>query len=220
MKKIAHSLCLSVCLATTVSVSATTTTVSAETAKPTAPTRAEQLARGKQIVGTVCVACHGLDGMSAISANPNIAGMPAEYIAKQLDLYKSGKRANPVMQGMAANLTAADMQALGVYYFSQRGKPNAVARDQTAAERGQKIYRAGIPEAKVPACAGCHGGAGAGIPAIYPRLAGQWPEYTALQLKHFLSGERKHPQMTAIAARLKESDLLAVAEYVAGMRGQ
>ncbi len=195
-----------------------------ETSKPepakAAPSKAETAARGKQIAGAVCVACHGLDGMSAVSSNPNIAGMPAQYIAKQLELYKSGSRKNAIMQGMAANLAADEMKALGSYYFAQRAKANAVARDTDLAEKGQKIYRAGIPELKVPACAGCHGGAGAGIPAIYPRLAGQWQEYTLQSLKNYASGERKNTQMQAIAGRMREKDMQAAAEYIAGMRAR
>ena len=182
------------------------------------PSYTERMERGKQIAGAVCVACHGLDGYSPIPANPNIAGMPTEYIAKQLDLYKTGKRQNAIMQGMAANLTPADMKAVGTYYFSQRGKTAAVARDKALAERGQKIYRVGVPEAKVPACAGCHGGTGSGIPALYPKLAGQWPEYTLHELQSYASGERKNAQMNAIASRMKPADLVAVAEYIAGMR--
>jgi cytochrome c553 len=185
-----------------------------------APNRADIIARGQQIAGAVCVACHGLDGMSAVPANPNIAGMPPQYIAKQLEHYKAGVRKNAIMQGMSANLTPADMKALGEYYFAQRPKYNAVARDKALAERGEKIYRAGIAEAKVPACAGCHGATGAGIPAIYPRLAGQWPEYTLQTLRSYASGERKHPMMNAISARLKDQDLVAVAEYTAGMRAK
>ena len=122
------------------------------------------------------------------------------------------------MQGMAATLSAEDMMALGAYYFSQRAKSNAVARDAVLGAKGQKIYRAGIPELNVPACAGCHGGAGAGIPALYPRLAGQWPEYTFSQLKSYMAGTRKNTQMNAITNRMRESDLQAVAEFIAGMR--
>lgn len=182
------------------------------------PSYADRIERGKQIAGAVCVACHGLDGYSPIPANPNIAGMPAEYIAKQLALYKTGKRQNAIMQGMVANLTPADMNALGTYYFSQRGKTAAVARDKALAERGQKIYRVGVPEAKVPACAGCHGSTGAGIPALYPKLAGQWQDYTLHELQEYASGERKNAQMNTIASRMKPADLVAVAEYIAGMR--
>jgi cytochrome c553 len=189
-------------------------------ATPAAPSNADLLKLGQQSASAVCVACHGLDGMSAVAANPNIAGMPAQYIAKQLALFKSGERKNATMQGMTANLSPEQMKGLGLYYFSQRAKPNAVARDKKLAEAGQKIYRAGIASAKVPACAGCHGGAGAGIPALYPRLAGQWPEYTFAALKDFASGDRKNAQMHAIASRMQEKDWKAAAEYIAGMRAR
>ena len=184
------------------------------------PTKAEVLARGQQIAGAVCAACHGLDGMSAVSANPNIAGMPEQYIAKQLLFFKSGQRKNAIMQGMVANLSDGDMKSLGYYYFTQRAKPNGAARDKTLDDAGQKIFRRGIPDSKVPACAGCHGGAGAGIPAVYPRLAGQWQEYTLSALKSFATGERKNTQMQAISARMQEKDMQAVAEYIAGMRSR
>jgi len=187
---------------------------------PSAPAKADMMARGQQIAGAVCVACHGLDGMSAVPANPNIAGMPEQYIARQLELFKSGGRKNPIMQGMAASLSPDDMKALGVYYFAQRAKFNAVARDAALAAKGQKIYRAGISELKVPACAGCHGGTGAGIPATYPRLAGQWPDYTFEQMKLFSAGTRKNAQMNAITSRMRDSEMQAVAEYVAGMRAR
>ncbi|MFM7460507.1 MAG: c-type cytochrome [Burkholderiales bacterium] len=200
---------------------ATAAAESAKTpAKAASPTYAERLERGKQIASSVCLACHGADGYSPIPANPNLAGMPAEYIAKQLEYFKSGKRVNAIMQGMSAGLTTEDMKAVGDYYFAQRGKSQAVASDLKKAERGQQIYRVGIAEAKVPACAGCHGASGAGIPAIYPRVSGQWPDYTLAQLKAYASGERKNAQMNAIAARLKESDLVALSEYLAGMRAR
>ncbi len=185
-----------------------------------APSRADLMALGQQKASTVCVACHGLDGMSAIPANPNIAGMPEQYIAKQLELFQTGKRQNAIMQGMAAGLNADEMKGLGIYYFSQRPKANAAARDMAAAAKGQKIYRAGIPELKVPACAGCHGAAGAGIPASYPRLAGQWPEYVGASLEAYAAGTRKNSQMNAIASRMRPDDRKAVAEYVAGMRAK
>lgn len=214
MTRILAAAILAIC---TTLVNANTELAKAEPSK-SAPSRAEVMAGGKQIAGAVCVACHGLDGMSVVAANPNITGMPAQYIAKQLELFKSGVRKNATMQAMAANLSPADMKALGAYYFAQKGASNAVARDKVLAAKGQKIYRAGIAELKIPACAGCHGGAGAGIPAIYPRLAGQWPDYTLAALKNFSSGERKNAQMQAIASRMREQDMLALAEYIAGMR--
>jgi len=216
MKRILATLILAIC---TSLAHASTEPAKAELPKA-GPSKAETAARGQQIAGAVCVACHGLDGMSAIPANPNIAGMPDQYIAKQLALYKSGARKNATMQGMAANLTDAEMKGLGLYYFAQRGKANAVANNKTLAEEGQKIFRGGIPALKIPACAGCHGGAGAGIPAIYPRLAGQWQEYTLGALKGYSSGERKNAQMQTISGRLREKDMMALAEYIAGMRAR
>ncbi len=217
MKKILVTLILAGCSALTYANEPVKAT---ETSEAVAPSKADIMARGQQIVSGVCVACHGLNGMSPVSANPNLAGMPAQYIAKQLEHFKSGARKNVIMQGMAANLSPADMNALGEYYFAQKPAVNAVARNRALAERGQKIYRAGIAEAKVPACAGCHGGAGAGIPAIYPRVAGQWSEYSYQQLKSYASGERQHPIMNAISRRLGDSDMQAVAEYLAGMRAK
>lgn len=190
----------------------------ATTAAAPAPTRADILARGQQIAGAVCVACHGSDGNSPLPANPMLAGQPQQYVASQLALFKSGKRKNAVMQGMAANLSADDMKALGLFYSVQKSKPTAVARDQAVAEKGQQIYRAGIAQSKVPACSGCHGGAGAGMPALYPRVAGQYPDYLLEQLQRYASGERKNIQMQAIASRMREGEMQAVAEYMAGMR--
>lgn len=212
-------------VAATLAFGALTAQAAADAPKATdapaaAPSKADIMARGQQIAGAVCVACHGLDGMSAIPANPNLAGMPEQYIAKQLELFKSGARKNAIMQGMAANLAPEDMKALGAYYFSQVAKNNAVARDAALAAKGQKIYRSGIAELKVPACAGCHGGAGAGIPAAYPRLAGQWPEYTFEALRSYANGTRKNLQMNAIASRMRDSDMQAAAEYIAGMRSK
>jgi cytochrome c553 len=180
--------------------------------------------RGKQIATAVCVACHGIDGNSPTSANPIIAGQGEQYIATQLKAFRDAtkdpakaRRLNPVMQGFAANLTDADMQSLGMYYSRQPIKP-AVARDKAAAQLGEKIYRAGIKKNDVPACAGCHGAAGYGIPAQYPRLAGQYPEYTYEELEHYAEGKRKNAQMNAIASRMTKDEMKAVAEYVAGMR--
>jgi len=220
MKKNLQALTLALVLATAISVVTASESAPASSKATGTASRQELLARGQQIAGAVCVACHGLDGVSPIPANPNIGGMPAEYIAKQLAAFKSGVRVNPTMQGMSANLSTADMQAIGTYYFSQRGKTQAVARDKALAERGQTIYRVGIPASNVPACASCHGASGAGLPTQYSKLAGQWPDYTLNELKAFASGERKNTQMNAIASRMKNSDMLAVAEYAAGMRGQ
>ena len=175
------------------------------------------LARGQQIATTVCAACHGADGVSAVNANPHLAAQGADYIASQLAAFKSGARSSPVMQGMAASLTPEDMAAVGAYYQSQ--KPvQGFAKDKALAERGQRIWRGGIKAVGVPPCAGCHGAAGSGIPAQYPRLAGQHAELSLGWLKAYASGTRPHAVMGPVASRLSENDMKAVSEYIAGLR--
>ena len=181
------------------------------------PAPKADLERGKQIATTVCAACHGADGKSAASANPHLAGQHGDYIAAQLAAFKSGARPSPIMQGMAAPLTPEDMRNLGAYYASQ--KPAlAVARDKALAARGQQLWRSGIRATGVPACAGCHGAAGRGIPSQYPRLAGQYPELSLTWLKAYATGSRPHPVMGPVAAKLSENDMKAVSEYIAGLR--
>jgi cytochrome c553 len=182
-----------------------------------APAPKPDLERGKQLATTVCAACHGADGRATAPVNPHLAAQGGEYIARQLAAFKSGARPSPIMQGMAAGLSPEDMQAVGAYYESQ--KPvESVARDKALAMRGQQVWRGGIREISVPACAGCHGADGAGIPAQNPRLAGQGPDLTFGWLKAFASGDRPHPVMGPVAGKLTEKDMKALAEYVSGLR--
>jgi cytochrome c553 len=173
--------------------------------------------RGKQIASTVCAACHNADGNSAVSANPVLAGQHGDYIAAQLAAFKSGARPSPIMQGMAASLSPEDMRNVGAYF--ERQKPTGQkARDKAAVVRAQSIWRSGIKSLGVPACAGCHGAAGHGIPAQYPRLAGQFSEQTLGWLKAYASGARPHAVMGPIAQLLSDSDMQALSDYTAGLR--
>jgi cytochrome c553 len=174
-------------------------------------------AKGRQIASGVCVACHGADGNSIIPTNPILAGQVADYIATQLANFKSGARPSPIMQGMAASLSPDDMRNLGAWFASQTHM-QMVARDKALALRGEQIWRGGIKSLGVPACAGCHGAAGLGIPAQFPRLSGQYPDLTYGWLKAFASGARPHAVMGPIAQRLNDADMKAVAEYAAGLR--
>ncbi len=172
----------------------------------------------KKIVETVCAACHGADGNSAISLNPKLAGQHPEYLLKQLKNFKEGTRANAVMSGMVANLTPEDMQHLATYFA---GQTQALAKAKTNGKGslGEKIYRGGIAKTNVPACAACHGAKGAGIPKQFPRLAGQHADYTLQQLKTFRTGERANaPMMMLIASKMTEAEMQAVADYMQGLR--
>jgi cytochrome c553 len=173
--------------------------------------------RGRQIAATVCAACHGPDGNSPTPANPILAGQHADYIAAQLAAFKSGTRASPIMAGMSATLTAEDMRNVGEWFSRQTPKPS-VAKDKALADQGKRIWRGGISQSNVPACAGCHGAAGAGIPVQYPRLAGQFSELTLGWLKAYASGARANHIMGGVASRMSESDMKAVSEYIAGLR--
>ena len=192
-----------------------------EAAAPAAP----DLAKAKQTAEQVCAACHGADGNSIITVNPALAGQHPEYLYKQLTNFKSqngkpAERANPVMGGMAAPLSDADMKGLALYFSQQKFKPDT-AKDKTQMELGQKIWRAGDAKRGLPACAGCHGPAGAGIPAQYPRLSGQHADYTIAQLHNFrdkLRANDANGVMRDVALRMTEPEIKAVAEYAAGLR--
>jgi cytochrome c553 len=181
--------------------------------------------KAQSIANQVCAACHAADGNSPAPANPKIAGQGADYLHKQLRDFKAsdGKkplRESPIMNGMVANLSEGDMKSLAGFYAGQPLKP-AAAADKDLAALGQKLWRGGDMANGVPACAGCHGPSGAGVPAQYPRLAGQYADYLATQLTAFREGKRANDpnsMMRGVAARMTDRQIRAVAEYAAGLR--
>ena len=213
--KLFASLLISVLLAVTaVTVSAQEAAPKAEPAKAAKP----DLAKGEASFTAVCAACHGADGNSGTPANPKLAQQHPEYLVKQLLEFKSGKRANAVMSGMAATLSEADMKNVAYWLNSKAAKPG-FAKDKELVALGERIYRGGIADRQIAACAGCHSPNGAGIPAQYPRMAGQHAEYTAAQLTSFRDGVRKNAiQMTQVAAKLNDREIKAVSDYIAGLR--
>lgn len=177
-------------------------------------------AKAQPIANQICAACHGADGNSPLPMNPSLAGQHPEYLFKQLNEFKSGSRTNAVMTGMVAGLSAEDMRNLAAYYAAQKPSESA-AKDKELVAQGRKLFRGGNVAAGVAACAGCHSPNGAGIPSQYPRLAGQHPEYIVTQLKAFRAGERANDStnmMRAVAARLTDNEIAAVAEYLSGLR--
>lgn len=183
--------------------------------------KAPDAKNGQKIATQVCAACHGSDGNSAAAANPHIAGQHAAYLNKQLHDFKNNKeRKNAIMQGMVAGLSAEDMQDVAAHYAAQKAKPTA-AKNKDLVAVGQKLYRGGNALTGVPACSACHGPNGAGIPGQYPRLSGQYVEYTQAQLKAFKSGERANDpnqMMRMIAVRMTDQEISAVAEYISGLQ--
>ncbi|WP_333709508.1 c-type cytochrome [Tepidimonas ignava] len=176
------------------------------------------LKRGAALYGQVCVSCHAADGNSTTAANPKLAQQHPEYLIKQLQEFKSGKRANAVMVGFATPLSDQDMRDIAYWLASQKATTGA-ATDAEKVRLGERIYRGGLMDRRIPACAGCHGPAGSGIPAEYPRLSGQHAEYTATQLKLFRTNERaNNKQMHEIARYLTDVEIAALADYIAGLR--
>jgi cytochrome c553 len=177
-------------------------------------------AKATTIANQVCAACHGADGNSMIPLYPKLAGQHPEYITKQLKNFKSGERNTAIMAGMVATLTPEDMDNLGAYFATQAAK-GGTAKSNGKGSVGEKIYKGGIPGVGVPACASCHGPAGAGIPVQFPRLAGQHADYTVAQLKSFRAGQRANDaakMMRSVAAKLSDEDMAAVADYIQGLK--
>lgn len=192
-------------------------------AQPAAPAAAPAVAKPDSAQGqakftAVCAACHNADGNSAIPANPKLAQQHPEYLVKQLQEFKAGKRTSPIMQGFASQLSDADMKNIAYWLASQKAK-TGFAKDKDLVTLGERIYRGGIADRQVAACAGCHSPNGAGVPAQFPRLSGQHADYTAAQLTAFRDGVRKNSEpMAQIAAKLNDREIKAVADYIAGLR--
>lgn len=165
-----------------------------------------------------CVSCHGASGNSTIAANPKLSAQPETYLYKQLVNFATPSRNNAVMSTYAKMLTDDEKKNIAAYLSTQPAKAGA-AKNKDTVELGKKIYRGGIAEKRVPACASCHGPAGGGIPAVYPRLAGQHQDYTGAQLAAFRADGRKNsPEMVTIAKRLSDEEIKAVSDYVAGLK--
>jgi cytochrome c553 len=188
-------------------------------AAPAAPAAVKpDLAQGEAKFTAVCAACHGADGNSGTPANPKLAQQHPEYLVKQLQDFKSGKRPSPIMQPMAAQLSDADMQNIAFWVTAQKAKPG-FAKDKELVSVGERIYRGGIADRQVAACAGCHSPNGAGLPSQFPRLSGQHADYTAAQLTAFREGVRKNgPIMVQVASKLNDREIRAVSDYIAGLR--
>jgi cytochrome c553 len=191
----------------------------AAAAAPAAPAAVKpDLAAGEAKFTAVCAACHGADGNSGTPANPKLAQQHPEYVVKQLQEFKSGKRPSPIMQPMAAQLSDADMKNIAAWVTSKKAKPG-FAKDKDLVAMGERIYRGGIQDRQVAACAGCHSPNGAGLPSQFPRLSGQHADYTAAQLTAFRDGVRANgPIMVQVASKLNDREIRAVSDYIAGLR--
>lgn len=167
----------------------------------------------------VCAACHGADGNSPMGAFPSLAGQSSRYLLKQMQDQLSGERVILEMTGMLDGFTERDLRDIATFYSRQTPTIGQTPADQL--ELGRQIYRAGIAEKGVAACAACHMPSGQGNnPARFPALSGQHPEYTVSQLKKFASEERQNDpsrMMRDIAVKMSEAEMQAVAHYIRGL---
>lgn len=181
-------------------------------------------AKGKEIATTVCVACHGADGNSPTAANPKLAGQHAGYLFKQMKNFKAdangkSERVNAIMNGMIAPYSEEQMKDLAAYFSSQK-QNGGEAKNRETLDLGKKLYRAGDASKGLPACAACHGPTGSGLPVQFPRIAGQFQEYTEAQLKAFRNSERANDpnkMMQMVAIKMTDAEVRAVADYIAGL---
>lgn len=172
----------------------------------------------KTLAGTVCVACHGDNGNSVIPQFPKIAGLPEDYIVKQLRDFTTGRRKSDIMAPIVAQLKPEDIAPLAAYYAAQKTSPGR-SDNKKAADLGKLLFHDGNEDSGVPACVGCHQIGGVGH-ATYPRLGGQHQDYVKQQLKNFASGDRSNDVsrfMRTAAKRMTDEEITAVAEYLAGL---
>ncbi len=210
MKLIAHLILVAAAAATPFfAIASDAKPAAAKVAKP-------DLAKGEASFA-MCASCHGADGNSGSPAYPKLAQQHPEYLVKQLQEFKSDKRNNAIMKGFATALSDEDMKNIAYWVTSKKAKPGS-ASDKDLVALGERIYRGGIAERQVPACAGCHSPNGAGIPSQYPRLGGQHADYATAQLIAFRDGVRKNSLvMSQVAAKMNDREIKAVADYVAGL---
>ena len=189
----------------------------AAAAEPNAQAKPD-LAKGQATSTAICAACHTADGSRGSPANPILQGQHADYLVKQLSEFKNGKRDNAIMKGFAATLSDDDARNVAAFYAGKQPK-SGFAKNKDLVSLGEKIYRGGVAERSIPACAACHSPNGVGIPSQYPRLSGQHADYTEAQLSAFRGGARKNStQMSDVAAKLNDKEIKAVADYIAGLR--
>jgi cytochrome c553 len=205
---------------------ASTAPAAASTAAPAAVAAAEAPAKpgdaaAGQAKAAVCGACHGMDGNSADAQYPKLAGQSEQYIVRQLTDFKSGKRQNPIMMGMASPLSTQDMHDIAAYFASKTPLPGVA--DQALVEHGQTLFRQGDATRDIPACMACHSIDGRGNPgAMYPQLTSQHAQYIEATLKSWHDGttwgDDAHAQiMPAIAKQLTPDDITALASYIEGL---
>jgi cytochrome c553 len=171
-----------------------------------------------------CKTCHGLNGQGYRGSlpMPRLAGQQTEYFENQLRAFIEKRRENRFMFPVAHALDPAMLSALAEHFKGLNPKPLDRGAKALAA-KGQQIFTEGVPNAEIPPCAACHGPEAKGD-GVFPRLAGQLPDYIFRKLVNW-SKERgqdpKNPDTSAvmepIAHNLTQPQITAVAAYLSGL---
>lgn len=171
---------------------------------------------------SVCAACHGMDGNSQVAQWPKIAGQHEGYIARQTRMVRDQQRDVAQMYPIVMNLSDQDIADISAWYATQTIKPGVA--DEALVEQGRALYHGGNPESGVPACMGCHGPTGNGIPGTgFPMLRGQHATYSADRLRRYRDGQTNgeddpHSKiMVGVAENLIDGEIEAVSSYIEGL---
>lgn len=189
-----------------------------------APDGAAIVKQGNASGALACATCHGDNGVGQGAANfVRLAGLNEAYLAKQLRDFASGARANAVMKPIAGALTDKEKSAVARYFAALPPPAPAadVALDNARRTRGETLARRGDWSRDVPACFRCHGDNGRGVPPHFPAITGQPAVYVEAQMKAWRDGARRNDPvglMAAVAQRLTDDDIKAVAAYLANYR--
>ncbi|MDA7746377.1 cytochrome c4 [Psychromonas sp.] len=166
-----------------------------------------------------CVACHGADGNSPSNLYPKIAGQHSSYLIKQLQEFKSGERADPIMAGMVAGLSEQDMEDLAAYYSAQTMTPQTVSAEVAVETRN--LYMGGDMERAIPGCTACHGPRGNGLElAKFPKISGQHAAYIKSQLEKFRENARHNDpngMMVDVSGKLSDEDIELLSQYISAL---
>lgn len=205
---------LALCLSLIVALEVNTEQQNADQAFTPDPEAGRQLA-------APCAACHGQNGNSAVPSYPSIAGQNVRYLVRQMKMIRDGERPAGLMIGQLDNRTDEEIEHLAAFYASQTSKVGQA--DPDGIELGEAIYRGGLLDKQVAACTACHAPDGSGNPpAGFPSLSGQQPDYVLAQLQAYREGIRTTDEeyggmMRQIAAKLTDSEMKAVANYILGL---
>ncbi|MFJ4392552.1 c-type cytochrome [Pseudomonas soli] len=175
---------------------------------------------GQNPAAMACLGCHGPDGKGIAAAGfPRLAGLPAGYLSKQLQDFRSGSRKQAVMEPLAKALDDAEIEAISVYLAKLPADTAPdTRRQQIATDPVARLAIYGDWSRKIPGCVQCHGPGGSGVGEHFPPLAGQPAGYLVAQLNAWRDGSRSNDPnqlMVDVAKAMTDAEVKAVADYFA-----